>query len=218
MNGKGELKQWAIERVKKLPGHIVAAAISLGLAVLVLGGGAGAVWSEPFRSALAAFVTARIYVWALLLTVAAVGVALAVAWQHSRRKRPARSYFDAGIDEIEHLGVVWPVEWVYSVSGGQPRPKIGMPRCPKDKTPLGWCVDERAPRVISDRVRDLVLKMQANRLLLACFKCGERYRLDAPEQYELAEVKAIVAERAKGEWAVAYERAHKTQSRRPARP
>jgi len=216
MDGKAELKRWAVERIKKVPDHIVAAVISLGVTVLLLGGGA-AIFSDRFRSALVAFSTARIYLWAVLVTVAAVGVILAVAWQRSRRKSPVRSYFDHGIDEIEHLGVVWPVEWVYSVSGREPRPKIGMPRCPKDKTPLGWCVDEQTPRAIVDHVRDLVVKMRADDLLLACFTCGEQCRLDTSEKYELGEIMAIVAERAKGEWATAHQRPQKSRSRIRAR-
>jgi hypothetical protein len=216
MDGKAELKRWAVERIKKVPDHIVAAVISLGVTVLLLGGGA-AIFSDRFRSALLDFLTARIYVWALLLSIAALGVAFAVAWRRSRRMSRARSYFDAGIDEIEHLGVVWPVQWAYSVSRHDPRPQIGMPRCPKDKTPLGWCVDEQTPRAIVDRVSDLVVKMRANDLVLACFTCGQQYRLDTSEKYELGEVMAIVAERAKGEWAMAHERPHKSRSRTRAR-
>ena len=145
----------------------------IALVVLLVGAlGVGTiVFWESLRDALSDFFTADVKVWHVLLTGAAVGIILAI-WMRRAGKRKRRQ-FPA---EVEHFGVIWPIQTV--IVGSTPRFTPLMPACPKDRTTLGMAVkDDKTGKDFVVPLGGFWKELVSDVMRFGCFKDGSIYDL-----------------------------------------
>ena len=148
---------------------------SLVAAIIAIVGGVAAliVWA---RGALSDFFTADLEVWHLLLALGAeatVGIVVAV-WRVRRsasRESPAPRKVVPYPEEVEHLGVIWPISTMI-VGGTTPEFNADKPACPRDRSTLGLAVDDVTLPLDEDWEY-----LGANDMRFRCFKDGKTYDL-----------------------------------------